>query len=124
MSHLDWNTNISLAGFWGLEDWWNSPATICSDRGYLRLRPTFIHKLNGSLCWPLGVEVKESNNSFIFRAGVGCEFELTRHWSLAPEPSVGFEGSEEVKPVYDFRITIKNKLGVDHHVYTPFGSNM
>jgi len=42
-----------------------------------------------------GIDHKDSEDEFLFRAGVGYEFELSEHWLIVPEFNVDFVDGEE-----------------------------
>jgi hypothetical protein len=58
--------------------------------------PLFVHPYGG---WRLGlapgVEHREGENEFLFRAGVAYEFELSERWAMIPEVNVDFVDGEE-----------------------------
>lgn len=71
------------------------------ERSWLVLVPVYIHPYAG---WFIdlgpGIEFEGSEGNFIFRAGVGYEFELWHRWALAPEFNVDLVGGGDTKLVY------------------------
>lgn len=68
--------------------------------------PFFIHPHAG---WFIrlapGLEHEDSENSFLFRAGVGYDFEIMPRWSLAPEFNVDFVEGGDDKLVYGLSLS-------------------
>ena len=57
--------------------------------------PLTLHPYRGlSLVAMPGAEVTEDETNFLFRLGVGYEFELDRHWTIAPEFNADFVDSD------------------------------
>ena len=69
--------------------------------------PVFIHPHAG---WFFrlapGLEFEDSETSFLFRAGLGYEFELMPRWSLAPEINADFVDGD-TKLVYGLTLSWK-----------------
>jgi len=67
--------------------------------------PFFIHIYAGWVVWLApGVEIEDSETNFLFRAGMGYEFEIYPRWSLAPEVNFDFTDGD-TKLVYGFTLT-------------------
>jgi len=68
--------------------------------------PFFIHPHAG---WFVrlapGIEREDSENNFLFRAGVGYDFEIMPNWSLAPEFNVDFVDGGDDKLVYGLSLS-------------------
>jgi hypothetical protein len=68
--------------------------------------PAFIHPYAG---WFIrlapGLEIEESESSFLFRAGVGYDFELLPRWSLAPEFNADFIEGGDTLLVYGLTLS-------------------
>ena len=75
-------------------------------RSWAFLIPAFIHPYAG---WYVvlgpGIEIEGSERIFIFRSGVGYDFELWPRWSIAPEFNVDFVGGGDVKLVYGLALS-------------------
>jgi len=57
--------------------------------------PLFIHPYGGwRLALAPGLEHREGNDEFLFRAGVAYEFELSERWAVIPELNVDFVDGE------------------------------
>lgn len=70
--------------------------------------PFFIHPHAGwfvRLAPGIELEREDNENNFLFRVGVGYDFEITPHWSLAPEFNVDFVDSGEDKLVYGLSLS-------------------
>jgi hypothetical protein len=52
-----------------------------------------------------GVEFEEEEANFLFRTGVGYDFELSLRWSLAPEFNVGFIEGGHTKLIYGLSLS-------------------
>jgi hypothetical protein len=58
--------------------------------------PLFIHPYKGwRFALAPGLEHRDSDDEFLFRTGVGYEFELSERWVIIPEFNVDFVDSEE-----------------------------
>lgn len=76
------------------------------ERSWLIAVPAFIHPYAGSyLVLGPGVEFEGSESIFIFRAGVGYDFEFLPRWSIAPEFNVDFVSGGETKLVYGLALS-------------------
>jgi len=76
------------------------------ERSWLIAATAFIHPYAGSyLVLGPGVEFEGSESIFIFRSGVGYDFEFLPRWSMAPEFNVDFVSGGEVKLVYGLALS-------------------
>ena len=71
------------------------------ERSWILAVPAYIHPYaEWLIILAPGFEFGGSEENFIFRAGVGYEFELRPHWSLVPEFNIDFVGGGDVTLVY------------------------
>jgi hypothetical protein len=67
--------------------------------------PFTLHPYRGlSLVAMPGAEISEDDTHFLFRLGIGYEFELDRHWALAPEFNADFVDSD-IDYVFGFSLS-------------------
>ena len=67
--------------------------------------PFFLHPYAGWAAWLApGVEIEEEENNFLFRVGLGYEFEVSPRWSVAPEINVDFTNGN-TKLAYGFTLS-------------------
>ena len=67
--------------------------------------PVYIHPYGGLVAWLApGVEIEDGDANFLFRAGLGYEFEIHPRWSLAPEINFDFTDGD-TKLVYGLTLS-------------------
>jgi hypothetical protein len=67
--------------------------------------PFFIHPYAGWIAWLApGAELEDGDTNFLFRAGLGYEFEIYPRWSLAPEINFDFTDGD-TKLVYGLTLS-------------------
>jgi hypothetical protein len=67
--------------------------------------PLFIHPYADLIVWLApGVEIEDGETDFLFRVGLGYEFEIYPRWSLAPELNFDFAGGD-TKLVYGLTLS-------------------
>ncbi len=67
--------------------------------------PFFIHPYAGWAVWLApGAEIEEEENNFLFRVGLGYDFEIYPRWSVAPEINVDFTNGN-TKLAYGFTLS-------------------
>ena len=68
--------------------------------------PVFIHPYAGWFVTLVpGVEFEDSESSFLFRAGMGYDFDLWPRWSLSPEINADFVEGGDTKLVYGLSLS-------------------
>ncbi|MFC1822562.1 hypothetical protein ACFL9T_07630 [Thermodesulfobacteriota bacterium] len=71
------------------------------------IAPLFLHPYAGWGFWVApGVEIEDGETNFLFRIGLGYEFELWPRWSLGPEFNADFSDGE-TKLVYGLTLSLK-----------------